>query len=346
MSVNAVNFNNQDIQSTKQSSSNVDNSIQSKILDYFSRNNIKHATTAKYDRALLNEHKFEFKDPITMDFKEWANALKKLGFKPSQESYYGYELYEKFNDYITKIALNDKNSDKIDYHIGSFVQGTNNNCTFLSALATLPDKLIKEAITVKENGDCEVCFPADKEKKVITITKGEIDNRIIRQDGKTYKYFSSGDKDVLVLEMALLKRFGDIYSEGFNFKDLNEEMEQSINTTSSNIVRGLFYKNPKGVDSIHLKEKDLENIKPGTTISLLSKSEQIFMSAQYPEDDVIADKADRIILKDYTTLYYGHSYSLIKYDKKEQKLYLGDPTNTTFVVKVPVSMLDLLSVAK
>lgn len=304
-----------------------------------------HQEKNKTNEYLNKEQKFTLKDPNTMQPKEWISTLKDYGYKAEKRKYTGYELLELVNSYYNKIANNDKNSDVVDFHIGSFCQNENNyNCTFLAALSTIPDKDIKKAITVTKDGNYEIKFPGDRNKEKITITKEEIANREITIDGKKYNNFSTGDMDVLILEMAALKRFGDIYSDGYNIHSITNEVKEATQIKSSNVVRGLFNKYNKSKEKINLDKKDLNNIKPGTIICLLNPMERMFMGLECDSKDVAYDSNNGITLNDDTFVGYNHAYSLIKYDKKEQKLYLGNPNNTTSVTEIPVSVLNYFTI--
>jgi hypothetical protein len=112
---------------------------------------------------------------------------------------------------------NDENSNIVDYHIGTFAQGSHGTCTLLSKINGLDKNTLKDIYqeVPEGSGNYIVTFPPDygNEEKAVTVTKEELESGEIKikdNDGKEYKLndFSKGDKDAMLLEMAFMKRFG------------------------------------------------------------------------------------------------------------------------------------------
>lgn len=112
---------------------------------------------------------------------------------------------------------NDENSNIVDYHIGTFAQGSHGTCTLLSKINGLDKNTLKDIYqeVPEGSGNYIVTFPLDygNEEKAVTVTKEELESGEIKikdNDGKEYKLndFSKGDKDAMLLEMAFMKRFG------------------------------------------------------------------------------------------------------------------------------------------
>ena len=127
---------------------------------------------------------------------------------------------------------NDEKSDIIDYHIGTFAQGSHGTCTLLSKINGLSAEVLERIYQEdpKDSGNYKVTFPIDygNAEKTVIITKEELENGQIKikgDDSKDYTLndFSKGDKDVTLLEMAFMKRFGTFISlHGADIKMIEE----------------------------------------------------------------------------------------------------------------------------
>ena len=114
----------------------------------------------------------------------------------------------------------DKNSDVIDYNIGSFNQGSFGTCTILASVNKLTESQLKTMIEEGEQNGVEgyfVTFPMDMEldensnyakTKTQFISKEELSSGTIEIQGISISGFSTGDLDVQLIEMAYAKRFG------------------------------------------------------------------------------------------------------------------------------------------
>lgn len=120
---------------------------------------------------------------------------------------------------IARIERNevDKNSDKVDFHAGTFNQGDLGSCAMLSQVNGLSDDKLKRIIKEKndDNGKkyYEVTFPIDTNSGIsVRVSEEELKNQSIdiADAGKTHMIsgFTRGDADVTLLEMAYVKRFG------------------------------------------------------------------------------------------------------------------------------------------
>ena len=90
---------------------------------------------------------------------------------------YGVEIPEEFknnmnklkallNDARNTIAIEDKDSDIVDFHIGTYIQGESKYCSILAQLDTMSNDEIEDMIQIKEDSDNKlsyyVTFPQDK----------------------------------------------------------------------------------------------------------------------------------------------------------------------------------------
>ncbi|MBR6098711.1 hypothetical protein IKP85_03085 [bacterium] len=142
------------------------------------------------------------------------------------------QLRKQVSGLRAKRNMIDKNSDIVDFHIGTFNQGGLGSCSMLAQLNGLSDEQLKRIIKKKtdNNGKIyyEVTFPIDAgTKNSVIVTEAELSNREITvTDGKqtqTVSAFSTGDTDVTLMEMAYIKRFGiNPVVNGGDFKFLND----------------------------------------------------------------------------------------------------------------------------
>lgn len=129
----------------------------------------------------------------------------------------------------------DKNSDIVDYNIGSFNQGFFGSCTMLSSINGLTENQLRQMIEEGVKNGKEgyyVTFPIDMHlnnnngyTKTNTqfISKEELQSQEIVIEDKTLTGFSTGDLDVSLIEMAYIKRFGvDIVYNGADLKIVRE----------------------------------------------------------------------------------------------------------------------------
>ena len=165
--------------------------------------------------------------------EEMRKDLKTISLMSSEEIEaelvsYGVEISEEWKSNIKKlrillnnarntIANEDKNSDIVDFHIGTYTQGINMCCSVLAQLDTMSDNEIKDMIQIKEDSDNKlsyyVTFPQDKwnDKATVKITEEELNSWIltINEDWqeRTLDNLPKGDKDVTLIIMAFIKRF-------------------------------------------------------------------------------------------------------------------------------------------
>ena len=154
----------------------------------------------------------------SMSIDEVKKELKKRAPKSMNNSFSEYEDNYRSELHIHRMMDNvdDKNSNIVDMHIGTFGQGVLNDCTMLGQITNLSDKEIRAMIKKDKKSEpitYTIQFPMDKGTDItVTVTDDEAnsDTLDVEYNGNTYKVsgFSYGDKTVKLLEMALIKRFG------------------------------------------------------------------------------------------------------------------------------------------
>ncbi len=287
----------------------------------------------------LDENK-SLKDVTQMSQNEILEELSSYGIRTSEKNS-TQELKNILNSIREERSNYDINSDITDGHIGTFVQGNNAMCTFLSLIETMSDEQIKELYTQKTDKDgnvyYEVTFPQDKASgKSVIVTQEELNNKAINieENGKTREVvgFSTGDTDVTMLEMAYTKRFGtDLFDNG-----------GWINVTKNNVMGS--------PDSEFVANRNLENIKDfskiphNTTISAL-KVEDIFekgimMQTELQDGRFANISASKIFISDGTEINMGHAMSVRGFDKNTNELIIsGNSFNSSTETRIPIELM-------
>jgi hypothetical protein len=109
----------------------------------------------------------DLKDISMMDSEEIKAELVSYGVEISEENKDNkIKLKNLLINARNIIANEDKNSDIIDFHIGTYTQGKSKYCTVLAQLDTMTDDEIKDMIQIKKDSDNKlsyyVTFPQDK----------------------------------------------------------------------------------------------------------------------------------------------------------------------------------------
>lgn len=136
---------------------------------------------------------------------EAVNLMRQLNYETtnglSYEKQFEVIADESIDDFISELrSAADRTNDLQDGVIGSFSQGKTGDCGFLSTLKALSSnkkyaKKIEKLITDNKNGTYTVVFP-DAKDKPYTFSNEEIE---------AANQYSTGDKDVRILEMAAEK---------------------------------------------------------------------------------------------------------------------------------------------
>lgn len=289
----------------------------------------------------IEENK-KLKDSTQMSKEEIIAELDTYGIKQDNNLSL-VQLRKILNEVRDERSNYDSNSDIVDGHIGTFVQGDNSMCTLLSLLDTMTDEQIKNLYEQKvdDNGKIyyEVTFPRDKESgHTVIITQEELDNKSITvEDNDELREvvgFSTGDADVTLLEMAYTKRFGtDLFDNG-----------GWINVTKNKILS----KNPKRPD--FKSNKNLENIQDyskipqKTTIASLKIDEiadkGLAIRTELPDGRQALFTTGKIIISDGTEINLDHAMSVRRFDAETNELIVsGNSFNSSSELRLPAELL-------
>ena len=210
------------------------------------------------------------REEVIQELQEYDNTFK-------AEDSTGLEVLRKFLQEAREYnIINDKQSDVVDHHVGTFMQGSHGTCTVLSKINGLSDETLNKIFHEEPegSGNYRVTFPLDygNEEKSVIITKEELEKGEVIIENILLNDFSSGDKDVTLLEMAFMKRFGTYISlSGADIK-LIEEIFTFPEDKGERVLPG----EQRGVESYHITEDKItqalrDGNHPIVTITMASR---------------------------------------------------------------------------
>ena len=244
----------------------------------------------------------------------------------------------------------DQNSNIIDYHIGTFNQGFLCDCSLLARIENLTDEDLKNIYTQKKdrkgNIYYEVNFPSDNGKKPVKVTEKELNGMSIKYKGEEITGFSTGDKDVRLLEMAYIKRYGsDIINNGImpeipitqfaNDYEAEHYLEITEDMLKNDKVKSLCLLDPGLL-------KKLRNIENGEITFESGQKGQLYDKKS--ELEIIGQQ--RLQLPDGTIIYGQHAYAVKNYNPDTKELTLSNPIENSTEIVVPFEALKLFYIAE
>ena len=299
---------------------------------------------------------------------------------------YGVEIPEECKNNIIKlrallnrvritIANEDKNSNIVDFHIGTYTQGKSNYCSILAQLDTMSDNEINDMIQTKEDSDNKlsyyITFPKDKwnESATVKITEEELNSWFLtineNWQEKIVNDLPKGDKDVTLITMAFIKRFWtkiiDNWARQYDTQNKFREPTE-----------------PKLKDNQYFEDiKDYSNLPKHTTIWILNyeeiKRKGIDFRPQTDEEvSWIKDKITKMeagkwkwaaimtlsngkkacitqgsmYISDWTLIPGGHGMSFRWYDEKTEELIVSwSEFNNISEVRIPKELFIFLETA-
>lgn len=291
------------------------------------------------DMPILEEKK-DFKHPRQMSEEEIQEELKPYGALPKDDVILS-ELRSTRNIY-------DKNSDVIDWHVGTFNQGTFGTCAILAIANSLSDEDLKKLYAKKQDKDgniyYEVNFPEDNGKKPIKVTQEEIDNYAMKYKKNEFAGFSNGDADIRLLEMAYVKRFGkDILFSGEQPDIVMQRItgNKDAKTYYLNITEDMLTNDKVKTIAIASDEQLKQNKNFKDNKLMLSSGESVVLSHS-SSDNVKNVGTQRLSLPDGTVLYGRHAYAVKSYDTQTKELTIVNPHESSTEIKIPFEVLQLL----
>ena len=277
-------------------------------------------------------------------------------------------------------AEHDIGSDKVDGHIGTYVQGRNLYCTVLSNLDSMSDEQIRNLyqVEIDSNGQKQyrVTFPMDigSEDKSVVITQQELDSHTITVTGddgepRTLSAFPTGDADVTMITMAFVKRFGPGITDGgawsFQTQNVFRRPEQSKLLDNQHLEDIEDYSSlPKDsmfaiLEMGEVARKTDSSGKPYTItplfnedLSWLPKQERITALASEGIITTLSDGrkacicSKGIYLSDGTVISGGHAMAYRGYDEQTGEIIIsGSEFNNQSEVRVPKDLMPFFCTA-
>ena len=108
---------------------------------------------------LKEEMRKDLKTVSSMSSEEIKAELKSYSVEITEKAEDNIiELRKLLNNARNTIAIEDKNSNIIDFHIGTYIQGESKYCTVLAQLDTMTDDEIKDMIQTEEDSDNKISY--------------------------------------------------------------------------------------------------------------------------------------------------------------------------------------------
>ena len=325
------------------------------------------------------EETFNLKDLSQMSNEEMIAELESYGIKPKSKN--TQSLIYELTDARRERAKHDIGSDKIDGHIGTFVQNKTGVCTVLAQIGAMSDEEIQQLFIFDEGHDFDnpmvdengkkywnIKFPIDKDdSKIIRITEDEIKSGEIQieefGETKTIREFPEGDGDITAISMAFVKRFGSeivqygewayitknrfTKPEDTKYKDNQHlEMISDYKSLEGSVIGGLNTDElrRKGFDAKQLKDEDLSWIPNKSNRIVVQMSEGIIYTLANGQRACISRHG--VFLEDGRKIEQLHAMEIRRYDEKTNELLIsGNEFNNISEVRIPVELLQFYETA-
>lgn len=284
------------------------------------------------------------KDGNQMTFDEKYKELK----------FYGLNALElaRLDEYNIDVALsraryenivNDKGSDVIDWHIGTWYQSIYNVCTLLALIDGLSDEQLREIYTEGKSPSGEKCydvvFPCDRGTgNKITLTLQEIKDCKLPDENINEYCMPIGDLDVVLLTLAYFKRFGS---------------EMKYKGSCPHDVFNNFYYGGEQIFGINynLTPDDFKDLGENYIVALMSQEERDMHGIELPytlPNGVVVNRESRgLVLSDGTVIYERHAYCYHGYDEKTDEFLLsGQEMTSASLLRLPASMAKFFYVTQ
>ena len=294
------------------------------------------------------EENMKLKDSSQMNLDDIKSELKIYGVPQDELDAINYEdAKDLLKDLRYQRVLHDDGSDKVDYKIGTYTQGKNNLCSFLGVISTFTPEQLQQIYKKKtdENGKVyyEVIFPNDRNSGMsVKITEEELNSGEItfEEDGNemTVSELPEGDKDVTLLTMAFMKRFGyGVYRWGaspYEIKNMLKAPEEVSYKEDKNLTPEIIQNLPVNSAIALLDEVDLEKKNLPTEFIELPDG----MTGEFEEYS--------LKLSDGTVIQRYHSLAVKGIDTETQEIILtGNEFTNTSELRVPLSLAPYLQSA-
>ena len=290
----------------------------------------------------------QMKDASQMNIRDIKAELKSYGVPQNELDIMSHnDAKNLLSDLREQRVLHDENSDVVDFKIGTYAQGDNNLCTFLATISTFTPEQLKDMCKKKtdEVGNVyyEVTFPNDKISGIsVTVSEKELNDGEVTFEEKgvtrTVSNLPEGDKDVTLLTMAFMKRFGyEVYRYGA-FQDKIKDMFRAPGET--------LYR-----DATDLTEESIRNLPKNSAVSLLcdvdlEKNDLSTSTIELPGGITGTFTGRTLELSNGTTIRRYHSFAFKGIDPVTNEIILtGNEFTNTSELRLPISMAPYFETA-
>lgn len=268
----------------------------------------------------------------------------------------------------------DIGSNEVDGHIGTYSQGKSLYCTVLAQIDTLSDeevaKMYQKEPKLDSNGKkyWEVKFPCDDNNdKIVIITEDELkDQTIVVDDNGKYREiadFPDGDKDVMLLTMAFVKRFGthitDNAAWAFQTKNKFVSSSESVYVDNQHLEDFTIddFKNMPSHSQIgllnreELARKGIDTSGENLDLSWLPLQEQISLIEPYATFELSNGikgciSKGGILLSNGTKIVGFHALSVRRFDEESNELVVSqNEFGNLSELRIPIELARFLETA-
>lgn len=326
------------------------------------------------------EETYDLKDASQMSNEEIIAELSLYGIQPKNNR--AESLVLQLNDARRERAKYDIGSDKVDGHIGTFIQNKTGVCTVLAQIGAMNEEEIHQLFVfdegygfnnpmVDENGKkyWNIKFPidGDNKDKIIRITEDEIKSGKIEIEeyGKkiSIREFPEGDADITAITMAFVKRFGSgivqtgewayitrnrfTKPEDEKFKD-NQYLEKITDYKSleGSVIGGLAPDElrRKGFDVKPLQDEDLSWIPNKSYRTIAKRSEGFIYTLSNGLKACVCRHG--IFLSDGRKVEQSHAMEIRRYDEMTSELLIsGSEFSNISELRLPIELLQFYETA-
>lgn len=323
---------------------------------------------------LKEEMRKNLKIVSLMGSEEIKAELKSYGVKFTEKAENNItELRELLRKARNTIANEDKNSDIIDFHIGTFIQQEHSKyCSVLAQLDSMTDDEIKDMIEISDDkSSYHITFP-NGDSTVITEEQLNSWSVTVDWENKILNDLPKGDKDVRLITMAYVQTFWthivsnwerqykveNIFRkptepklmDNQHFEDIQDYTKLSQYWINTIAVQNNDELKRKGFEFKLHTEEEVRWIKDELTISeAIGKGWKISKWAiimTLSNGKNICITASCIYISDWTQIPREHAMAIRWYDEKTEELIVTESEyNNISELRIPKELFVFLETA-
>lgn len=318
---------------------------------------------------LKEEMRKDLKTVSSMSSEEIKAELKSYSVEITEKAEDNIiELRKLLNNARNTIAIEDKNSNIIDFHIGTYIQGESKYCTVLAQLDTMTDDEIKDMIQTEEDSDNKISYHVTFPNGDATvISEEELNSWTINKDWENIilNDLPKWDKDVKLITMAYVKTFwthivgnwewqykaqnkfrkpGEQLYDNQYFEDIKDYSNLPKYSTISVINSDELKR--KGFEFKIQTEEEASWIKDRTTRSEATSNGWWATIITLSNDKKVCITATYMYISDWTLIPVGHAMTIRWYDEASEELIIsGNEFNNISEIRIPKELFKVLETA-